>query len=81
MDHTAIPALRRWLMAAMLLIIALVGWTWAEAIDDPSRLALWYPVALAVAAGVCLGVLGARLRRLDQAGRPEDTTVEPSTMP
>ncbi|GLZ47093.1 hypothetical protein Acsp06_32780 [Actinomycetospora sp. NBRC 106375] len=79
MDHTAIPSLRRWLMAAMLLVIALVGWTWADAVDDPSRPALWYPVALAVAAGICLGVVGARLRRLEQAGRPEDTAVEQST--
>ncbi|MEJ2889109.1 hypothetical protein [Actinomycetospora aeridis] len=67
MDHGTVRSLRVWLTAGAVLVAGLVGWTWADAIDDPSRWQGWFPVVLATAALVCLAVTGRRLRRQQRA--------------
>jgi len=66
MDHATIRSLRRWLLAATVLIAGLLGSGWAQALDAPSSPRVWVDVALAMAALICVGVVGGRLRRREQ---------------
>jgi CHASE2 domain-containing sensor protein len=77
MDHATIRSLRRWLLAATVLLAGLIGSSWAEAIDAPSSPRVWIDVALAVAALICVAVAGGRLRR--QVRTSDSTGVERRT--
>ncbi|WP_433027540.1 hypothetical protein [Actinomycetospora sp. CA-053990] len=78
MDHATIRSLRRWLLAATVMIAGLLGSSWAQATDAPSSPRLWVDVALAVAALICVAVTGGRLRRRERADS-ESTGVEHRT--
>ena len=75
MDHATIRSLRRWLLAATVLIAGLIGSSWAEAIDAPSSPRVWIDVALAVVALACVAVIGGRLRRREQTSDSSSTGV------
>ncbi len=79
MDHATIRSLRRWLLAATVLVAGLIGSSWAEAIDAPSSPRVWVDVALAVAALVCVAVVGAPLRRQERTVESGSTGVERTT--
>ena len=79
MDHATIRSLRRWLLAATVLIAGLIGSAWADAVDAPSSPRVWVDVALAVAALVCVAVVGGRLRRRGQTSDSGSAGVERRT--
>lgn len=79
MDHATIRTLRRWLLAATVLIAGVIGSSWAGATDAPSSPRLWLDVALAVAALICVAVVGGRLRRQERTSGSGSTSVERRT--
>jgi uncharacterized membrane protein (DUF4010 family) len=79
MDHATIRSLRRWLLVATVLIAGLLGSIWAAATDDPSSPRVWVDVALAVAALVCVVVVGGCLRRRERTSGSDSTGVERRT--
>ncbi|MDD7923052.1 hypothetical protein [Actinomycetospora chibensis] len=79
MDLATIRSLRRWLLAATVLTAGLIGSSWAEATDTPASPRVWVDVALAVAALVCVGVVGGRLRRQERRSESGSTGVERRT--
>ncbi|WP_328306063.1 hypothetical protein [Actinomycetospora sp. NBC_00405] len=79
MDHATIRSLRRWLLVATVLIAGLIGSGWAGAVGAPSSPRVWIDVALAVAALVCVGVVGGRLRRRERTSDSGSTGAERRT--
>ena len=79
MDHATIRSLRRWLLAATVLIAGLIGSSWADAIDAPSSPRVWVDVALAVAVLVCVAVVGGRLRRRERTSEGDSAGIERRT--
>jgi len=76
MDHATIRSLRRWLLAATVLIAGLIGSNRAAATDAPSTPRVWVDVALAVAALICVAVVGGRLRGRERTSDSGSTGVE-----
>jgi CHASE2 domain-containing sensor protein len=79
MDHATIRSLRRFLLAATVLIAGLIGSSWAAATDAPSSPRVWVDVALAVAALICVAVVGGRLQRQEPTSGSGSTGVERRT--
>ena len=79
MDHATIRSLRRWLLVATVLIAGLLGSSWAAATDAPSSPRVWVDLGLAVAALVCVAVVGGRLRRRQRTSEGDSTGVERRT--